>query len=165
VGADEPKTSCWNHSAPIRTWLAANGYVDADGTSTKFDQGMSYLSSYFSAERQLIVTGQGKQQIGWDEMLEHGPSVPNTVIQLWHDKQPMLEQILRQGYRAVVSNYADSYLDCGFGHWIVGAKDAGGGKVVERQRRRCGAWARVLPLDSPTLSLRGGRRGRRVVRA
>jgi hypothetical protein len=134
IGADEPFASCWNHSATIRAWWHENGFCDepACTNASHVTAGYANLSDAFSNRRETLVQRLGKTVIGWDELHEHSPALgKKTAMQVWHD-HTVVGTVLGGGYDAVVSNYADSYLDCGFGHWIVGAKDAGGGKVVER---------------------------------
>jgi hypothetical protein len=111
----------------VRDWLVNNGYDYMEGD--KFDEGMEYLSTYFSNRRQTILKAKGKTQVGWDEFADHKPEVASAVIQNW--LTPRVEKVtehLKAGYPVIISDYTNMYLDCGFGHWIVGAKDEGGGK-------------------------------------
>ena len=93
------------------------------------------LQAYFNGRLSKIVTGHGKQMMGWDEILH--PELPrDTVIHSWRG-QESLGAAARQGFRGVLSN--GYYIDLVWSadrHYLVDPWDKGVDQLPEADRAR-----------------------------
>jgi hexosaminidase len=113
VGADELQTGCFNFSAPIRSWLAAN-------TSRTYDD----LAQYWIDHAVPIFTQiPNRTLIMWEDIYlntPHAHTVPkNIIMQSWNNGLSNIKNLTRDGYDVIVSSVDLLYLDCGNGGWVT----------------------------------------------
>ncbi|CAG5058824.1 unnamed protein product [Parnassius apollo] len=121
MGGDEVSERCWNSSEEIRQFMVQNRW-DLDKTS--------YLKlwNYFQTkaqDRAYKAFGKRLPLIVWTSTLTDFTHVDNFldkddyIIQVWTTgSDPQIKNLLKQGYRLIISNYDALYLDCGFGAWV-----------------------------------------------
>jgi hexosaminidase len=98
IGGDEvdPNTTEWKTSPHIQAFMKAHHYATTDE-----------LQAYFNRRLIPLLTKQGKEVVGWDEILQ--PTLPTkAVIQSWRGSNYLVDAA-RQGRRAILS--APYYLD------------------------------------------------------
>jgi len=72
---------------------------------------------YFEQQIHAIGAKFGRTPVNHQEVFSAGISLPSDiVIQVWEDFQT-LSDVVKAGYRAILSNYNAWYLDCGFATW------------------------------------------------
>jgi hexosaminidase len=124
IGGDEVNGKHWNASERIAAFKQRKGFKDNHELHTYFNQRLS-----------KIVTGHGKQMMGWDEILHEG--LPkDTVVQSWRG-QESLGAAARQGFRGVLSY--GYYLDLiwpAARHYAVDPFDKGVDQLPEADRAR-----------------------------
>jgi hexosaminidase len=90
IGGDEVNPKQWNASASIQAFAKEHNLEGAHG-----------LQAYFNRRVQKILEQNGKQMIGWDEILH--PDLPSSiVIQSWRG-QKSLADAAREGRRGILS--------------------------------------------------------------
>ena len=91
IGGDEVKINEWNESATIHHFMHDHNISSAPE-----------LQAYFNNRIAAILQQEGKNMIGWDEILH--PNMPRTtLIQSWRGSDAMI-QAVQQGYRSILSN-------------------------------------------------------------
>jgi hexosaminidase len=120
MGGDEIFFSCWNHSASLTQWMT-------DRSMTLDKDGFMELWGYFQTnalESLDKVSDKKVPLILWTSELTNEPynseylDKDRYIIQIWSKQDdPMIETILKKGYRVIVSNSDVLYLDCGYGNW------------------------------------------------
>ncbi len=91
MGGDEVKINEWNESATIQHFMLDRNISNAHE-----------LQAYFNNRIASILENEGKQMIGWDEILH--PNMPkNIIIQSWRGHDSMIHAA-QQGYRSILSN-------------------------------------------------------------
>ncbi len=101
LGGDEVSYACWESSADILAWEAANGLAGSEATYEMFvDQAAA------------ITRSLSRLSVQWVEVFEHfGDKLDNnTVVHVWKEKST-LDGVLKAGYRALLSNQDDWYLE------------------------------------------------------
>lgn|GEM_PF-25685 len=90
IGGDENTGKDWQRTPHIRAFMRSHGmkeYMD--------------LQTYFNRRVEPILRRNGKNMMGWDEILQHG--VPkDIVIQSWRGNAAFYESV-KKGYRAILS--------------------------------------------------------------
>ncbi|CAK1601338.1 unnamed protein product [Parnassius mnemosyne] len=121
MGGDEVSERCWNSSEEIRQFMVQNRW-DLDKAS--------YLKlwNYFQTKAQnraYKAFGKRLPLIVWTSTMTDYTHVDNFldkddyIIQVWTTgSDPQIRNLLKQGYRLIISNYDALYLDCGFGAWV-----------------------------------------------
>ena len=93
------------------------------------------LHTYFNQRLSKIVTGHGRQMVGWDEILH--PGLPkDTVVHSWRG-QESLGAAVKQGFRGILS--FGYYLDLiwpAAEHYAVDPFDKGVDRLLEADRAR-----------------------------
>ena len=96
IGGDEVNPTEWNQNLRIQAFMKKRRLADPKA-----------LQTYFNQRLLKIVTRQGKQMEGWDEVLQ--PDLPNSVvIQSWRGQESLWDAA-RHGYKGILS--AGYYLD------------------------------------------------------
>jgi hexosaminidase len=102
LGGDEVSENypCWDNNPAIVSWQQARG-LDDDGT---------YL--YFVNGTAAVARANERTAVQWVEVFEEFGSALNkdTVVHVWKDKST-LNNVLQAGYKAIISDQADWYLD------------------------------------------------------
>ncbi len=91
IGGDEVNGRHWDASGSIAAFKKERGLADNQD-----------LQARFNARVSAIVTGLGKQMMGWDEIL-HSDLPRETVVQSWRGPES-LAAAAEQGFRGVLSN-------------------------------------------------------------
>lgn len=101
LGGDEVSYTCWEASSDIRAWEAANNLSGSEDTY-----------KYFVDQVATIARTQGRLPIQWVEVFEHfGAALSyDTIVHVWKEKST-LDGVLQAGYRALLSNQDDWYLE------------------------------------------------------
>jgi hexosaminidase len=91
IGGDENTGKHWLANPQIRA------FMDQNGLEEPLD-----LQRYFNQRLLEILTGIGKQMVGWDEILQ--PELPtNIAIQSWRGRESLYEAA-KKGYSGLLSN-------------------------------------------------------------
>ncbi len=96
IGGDEVTGKPWTDSPRIQAFIKDNDLKDNHG-----------LQTYFTRRVQEIVARNGKQMMGWDEILH--PDLPTSILVHSWRGQKSLAEAARQGYEGILS--AGYYLD------------------------------------------------------
>lgn len=101
LGGDEVSYACWEESAQIQAWELQQGFTGSED-----------VYEFFVDKTASIARDQGRLPVQWVEVFEHfGSNLSNdTVVHVWKDKST-LDDVVRAGYRALLSNQASWYLD------------------------------------------------------
>lgn len=95
IGGDENYAHGWTNNPAIQAYMQPSIKTNAE------------LQTEFINKLAKIVHADGKQVIGWDEVLQ--PGIPaDTIIQVWRGKES-LYKAAREGHRAILSD--GYYLD------------------------------------------------------
>ncbi|MEM6378808.1 MAG: family 20 glycosylhydrolase, partial [Bacteroidota bacterium] len=98
IGGDEcPKTK-WKESAFCQQLIKDENLKDEHG-----------LQSYFIRRMEQFLNKNGRQIIGWDEILEGGLA-PNATVMSWRGEQGGIEAA-KQGHDVIMSPTSHCYLD------------------------------------------------------
>jgi len=100
-GGDEVQYACWNQSARINNFMKQNDL-------TSYDQ----LYEYFITKAHEIATDYNRSPVNWEEVFNHfGKNLSSdTIIHVWLD-HATLGRVVEAGYRGILSNQDDWYLD------------------------------------------------------
>jgi hexosaminidase len=113
VGGDEVNGKAWDASPRVAAFKERNGLASNQD-----------LQAFFTRRVSRIVTGHGKQMMGWDEVL-HADLPKETVIQSWRG-QESLAAAAKMGFRGILSY--GYYLDLMYSaarHYAVDPWDKG----------------------------------------
>lgn len=112
VGADELQTNCFNFSAPIQEWFAAN-------TSRTYDDLAQY---WVDMAVPIFQSVPGRKLIMWEDILLSTPHVSvlpkDITLQTWNLGLTNIQNLTSRGYDIIVSSSDFLYLDCGYGGWV-----------------------------------------------
>nr|XP_022911095.1 chitooligosaccharidolytic beta-N-acetylglucosaminidase-like [Onthophagus taurus] len=122
MGGDEVAFQCWNSTSHIVEWMNERGWYNDKA-------GFSKLWNVFQSEALKRFDKHAKKKdtpiIMWTSSLTEKDYVheylPNDryIIQIWTTRNDQhIQDLLDLGYRLILSNYDDMYLDCGFGGWV-----------------------------------------------
>ncbi|MES1220961.1 MAG: family 20 glycosylhydrolase, partial [Bacteroidota bacterium] len=91
IGGDENTGKDWENTPHIKAFMKEKGMKT-----------FMELQTYFNKRILPIIKKNGKNMMGWDEILQ--PGVPkDIVIQSWRGKEAFYESI-KKGYQAILSN-------------------------------------------------------------
>ncbi|XP_073843380.1 beta-hexosaminidase 1 [Musca autumnalis] len=146
MGGDEVSVNCWNSSEQIRNWMTSKqgwGLQESD---------FIRLWGHFQTkalERVDKVSGGEKVPITlWTSHLTDVPYLDDYldkeryIIQIWTTgMDPKVTDILKRGFRVIVSNYDALYFDCGGAGWVTDGNNwcspyIGWQKVYENRMER-----------------------------
>lgn len=101
LGGDEVSYTCWTASNEIQAWEKDNN-LNGDEETYK----------YFVDKVATITREQNRLPVQWVEVFEHfGDQLDkNTIVHVWKEKST-LDGVLKAGYRALLSNQDDWYLE------------------------------------------------------
>ena len=98
IGGDEAPKFRWEHCAKCQARMSVEGLEDEEA-----------LQRYFITRIEQYVAKNGKQIIGWDEILEGGLS-PNATVQSWRGFEGA-KHAAELGHDAIVSPTSHAYFD------------------------------------------------------
>lgn len=120
MGGDEIFFSCWNSSESLQQWMLARGWELVESDFLK-------LWGYFQekAQERLDKVSNGNLPIIlWTSELTEEPYASQYldksryIFQVWATRDdPIIKNLLDDGYRIIISNHDALYLDCGYGSW------------------------------------------------
>ena len=101
LGGDEVSYACWEVSTEIQSWEVDMGF-----------KGSEDVYEYFVDMTANITRSQSRTPVQWVEVYEHFGSKldENTVVHVWKEKET-LNDIVNDGYRTILSNQGEWYLD------------------------------------------------------
>lgn len=122
MGGDEVSAACWNTSTRIQEWMKTQGWqLDA----SDFIRLWGHFQENALSRVDKVATSK-KPIILWTSQLTDVPYVNEYLdkeryfIQIWttgHDSK--ISDLLKAGFKLIISNYDALYLDCGFGGWVT----------------------------------------------
>lgn len=98
IGGDEAPKFRWKHCKKCQQRIATENLKDEHG-----------LQSYFISRIETFLNKNGRQLIGWDEILEGGLS-PNATVQSWRGIEGGITAA-NAGHNAIMSPTSHCYLD------------------------------------------------------
>lgn len=127
MGGDEVSTSCWNSSAQIRKWMK-----DRHWSATN-ENNLMRLWDHFQTNALNRIDVVSKKDSGektpiilWSSSLTELPYLEQYldkkryIIQAWtKGNDDKLIDILKSGYKMIISNYDALYFDCGAASWVA----------------------------------------------
>ncbi|XP_005185491.1 chitooligosaccharidolytic beta-N-acetylglucosaminidase [Musca domestica] len=123
MGGDEVSVNCWNSSEQIRNWMTSKqgwGLQESD-----FIRLWGYFQTH-ALERVDKVAGEKVPITLWTSHLTDVPYLDDYldkeryIIQIWTTgMDPKVTDILKRGFRVIVSNYDALYFDCGGAGWVT----------------------------------------------
>jgi len=121
-GGDEVNIACWNTSQEIIDWMVShNKSRKEEDFIDLWDVFLQKAKSKFKEEAKqdipLIVWSSKMTNV---EYLTKYLDNQTYIIHLWNlatDKS--IPNILKNGFKVILSNYDHTYLDCGFGSWVA----------------------------------------------
>ena len=103
LGGDEVDYKCWNKSPEIQEWQKQQGY-EGDGNEDTY--------KYFVDGVSKMALDLNRLPVQWVEVFEHFGSDlrKDTIVHVWKEKTT-LDEVVQAGYKALLSNQNDWYLD------------------------------------------------------
>ena len=98
IGGDEAPKYRWEHCKKCQQRITAEGLHDAHE-----------LQSYFITRIEKFLNGNGRQLIGWDEILEGGLA-PSATVQSWRGEEGGIAAA-KSGHDAIMSPTSHCYFD------------------------------------------------------
>lgn len=100
IGGDEVDTSCWTKVDHVKEWMVAHNYTANDAYG------------YFIMRVDELVKKYNRQTIVWEEVfVNHQSIIPkDMIVQIWLGDGERLKNVVKQGFRAIMSNYKHWYL-------------------------------------------------------
>nr|AYV99601.1 venom polypeptide [Dolopus genitalis] len=121
MGGDEVSTSCWNTSERIQNWMLSKGWGLTEHDFIK-------LWGHFQENALKRVDKVAKREVPivmWTSRLTELPFVNEYldknryIIQIWTTgSDRKVQDLLKNGYKLILSNYDSLYFDCGGGGWV-----------------------------------------------
>ncbi|XP_036338176.1 chitooligosaccharidolytic beta-N-acetylglucosaminidase [Rhagoletis pomonella] len=122
MGGDEVSVDCWNSSKRIQNWMLEKGW-------TLNESDFIRLWAHFQNEALIRVdtVAQSQQPLItlWTSHLTQVPYIDDYldkeryIIQIWTTKgDNKIRDILKRGFRVIISNYDALYFDCGGPGWV-----------------------------------------------
>jgi len=124
-GGDEVNLNCWNTTDEIVQWMKSNNH---SLTEDSYYEQWGVFQEKARQKVAVAATAKGMEEpfgMIWTSHLTEVGRVQRYLnnskygIQLWTTgRDPVIGQILEQGYKVVFSNHDAWYLDCGAGAWV-----------------------------------------------
>uniref|UniRef100_A0A0K8W4A2 Beta-hexosaminidase n=1 Tax=Bactrocera latifrons TaxID=174628 RepID=A0A0K8W4A2_BACLA len=122
MGGDEVSVDCWNSSKRIQDWMLQKGWGLEESDFIR-------LWGHFQTEalKRVDKISQSQQPsiTLWTSHLTEVPNIDNYLdkerynIQIWTTgSDSKIKDILKRGYRVIISNYDALYFDCGGPAWV-----------------------------------------------
>ncbi len=102
TGGDEAPKKNWKSCPDCQNKAQALNLKNVRGLQT-------YLANHFTR----FLTEKERQLIGWNEILSPELS-PDAIVQFWTGRENLLWNHVREGRKAILSNFAAYYLDHGY---------------------------------------------------
>ncbi|XP_004525320.1 chitooligosaccharidolytic beta-N-acetylglucosaminidase [Ceratitis capitata] len=123
MGGDEVSVSCWNSSERIQNWMLQKGWGLNEADFIR-------LWAHFQDEalkRVDAVAQPNQPSINlWTSHLTKVPYIDEYLdkerynIQIWtQGNDSVIQEILKRGFRVIISNYDALYFDCGGAAWVA----------------------------------------------
>ncbi|XP_059489580.1 chitooligosaccharidolytic beta-N-acetylglucosaminidase [Neocloeon triangulifer] len=121
-GGDEVNLNCWNSSEAVTDLMAEQGYGRSEGEFLRLwsDFQQRALDELTKANNGSRIPG-----ILWTSHLTEKGKVTkyldsgNYIIQIWTTgKDEVIAELVRSGFKVILSNYDALYFDCGYGAWV-----------------------------------------------
>ncbi|XP_030375717.1 chitooligosaccharidolytic beta-N-acetylglucosaminidase [Scaptodrosophila lebanonensis] len=123
MGGDEVSVNCWNSSQSIRSWMNAQGWGLEE---SDFMQLWGHFQEKALERVDRVANGTRTPITLWTSRLTEAPFIDDFldkdryIIQIWTTgEDPKVKEILKRGYRIIVSNYDALYFDCGGAGWVT----------------------------------------------
>jgi hexosaminidase len=100
IGGDEAPKTVWKESADVQKLMKENNITD-----------VNKVQGWFNAKIEQFLIKNGKQMVGWDEILEGGIS-PSAIVMSWRGEEGGIEAA-KHGNDVVMSPSKFVYLDYG----------------------------------------------------
>ncbi|CAL4115874.1 unnamed protein product [Meganyctiphanes norvegica] len=123
-GGDEVNLNCWNTTQEIIDWMTANDY----GLSS--DSYYEQWSIFQENARLELTEANGDVEVPgiiWTSSLTESGHADQYldpekyIIQIWTTgDDPIIGELLEDGFNVIFSNFDAWYLDCGYGAWVGG---------------------------------------------
>lgn len=124
MGGDEVSVSCWNSSARIQQWMTQQRGWQLE--EKDFMRLWGHFQDNAQSRLDKVMGEQRRPLLLWTSRLTEVPYVQDyvnkerTIIQIWtKGDDAKVADLLRLGFRVIVSNYDALYLDCGFAGWVT----------------------------------------------
>ncbi|XP_065169045.1 chitooligosaccharidolytic beta-N-acetylglucosaminidase-like [Atheta coriaria] len=122
MGGDEVNENCWKSEDNIVSWMTErNMTIDDPGFMKLWDHFQSQALDRFTKQR-----GHKLPIIMWTSKLTSKDYLTKYlkndtyIIQIWTlGNDPQIKELLKNGYRTILSNYDALYFDCGFAGWVT----------------------------------------------
>ncbi|KAG8227141.1 hypothetical protein J437_LFUL001685, partial [Ladona fulva] len=120
MGGDEVNFNCWNSSAQVVNRMPNGGRSEKDFINI-------WAEFQRKAYAELVSANQGnKLPVAlWTSHLIQAGSVGQNIdnetyiVQIWTTGQDaVIGDLVKEGFRVIMSNYDALYLDCGYGAWV-----------------------------------------------
>ncbi|XP_014088796.2 chitooligosaccharidolytic beta-N-acetylglucosaminidase [Bactrocera oleae] len=127
MGGDEVSVDCWNSTKRIQDWMLQKGWGLKESDFMR-------LWAYFQTEAlnrvDTITHSQQPSITLWTSRLTDVPYIDDYLnkerynIQIWTTgDDSKIKDILKRGYRVIISNYDALYFDCGGPGWVQGGNN------------------------------------------
>ena len=100
IGGDEEDTRCWTEVEHVKKWLDAHNYTANDAYG------------YFILRVNELVKKYNRETIVWEEVFANHQSIlpKDMIVQIWLGDGERLKDVVKHGFRAIMSNYKHWYL-------------------------------------------------------
>ncbi|KAK5648924.1 hypothetical protein RI129_003816 [Pyrocoelia pectoralis] len=121
MGGDEVSISCWNSTYSIVKWMADRGWGTTEEDFIKLwnhfqTQALERFDKHTKEKLPIIMW---TSTLTKKEYVEKYLPKDRYIIQVWTAKNdPEIFELLKKGYRLILSNYDALYLDCGYASWV-----------------------------------------------
>ncbi|KAL1512928.1 hypothetical protein ABEB36_002428 [Hypothenemus hampei] len=144
MGGDEVNFNCWNNTPSIVDWMTKMGWNRTEGDFVKLwnhFQSQAVEKVYQKAGKEIPIIMWTSHLTHKDYLNEYLPK-DQYIIQIWTTGQDeQVENLLRNDYKVILSNYDALYLDCGFAGWVTDGNNwcspyIGWQKIYENKPRK-----------------------------
>ncbi len=104
IGGDECPKVRWQECPACQARIKALGLTDTDKHAKEF-----YLQSYVTKRVEAFLNANGRQIIGWDEILE-GELAPNATVMSWRGNEGGIEAA-KQHHKVIMTPTSHFYFD------------------------------------------------------
>jgi len=127
MGGDEVNFDCWKSEKSITDFMESKGWSSDVGGFMKL---WDHYQQRAYEQLQAVTSEDKPKAILWSSRMTTGEEIlllnkENYVIQFWGSTEDdteghvtQLKNMLEKGYRVIMSNHNELYLDCGFGAWV-----------------------------------------------
>lgn len=98
IGADECAKRWWKESESTQAYMRSKGLKDENE-----------LQKYFVERISEVVTGRGRQIVGWDEMIDDG-LIAGSVVMSWRNEKGG-HKAAKMGHKAIMTPMVYSYFN------------------------------------------------------